>query len=47
MLLNISINNTSCRPIFSDAGAAVLISKSKKNMIGPFELGADGSGADA
>ncbi len=44
---HISINNTSCRPIFSDAGAAVLISKSKKNMIGPFELGADGSGADA
>jgi len=43
----ISKNNTACRPIFSDAGAAILLSKSSKNMIGPFELGADGSGADA
>jgi len=43
----ISKNNTACRPIFSDAGAAILLSKSAKNMIGPFEMGADGSGADA
>ena len=43
----ISKNNTACRPIFSDAAAAVLITKSIKNKIGPFELGADGSGADA
>lgn len=43
----ISKNNTACRPIFSDAASAILISKSKKNNIGPFELGADGSGADA
>ena len=43
----ISKKNTACRPIFSDAGAAILISKSLKNSIGPFELGADGSGADA
>ncbi len=43
----ISKTNTACRPIFSDAAAAVLISKSKKNKIGPFELGSDGSGADA
>ena len=43
----ISKNNTACRPIFSDAGAAILLSKSSKNKIGPFELGADGSGADA
>ena len=43
----ISKNNTACRPIFSDAAAAVLVSKSKINKIGPFELGADGSGADA
>ena len=43
----ISKTNTACRPIFSDAGAAILISKSSKNMIGPFEFGADGSGADA
>ncbi len=43
----ISKNNTACRPIFSDAASAILICKSKKNQIGPFELGADGSGADA
>ena len=43
----ISKNNTACRPIFSDAAAAILISKNKSNKIGPFELGADGSGADA
>ena len=43
----ISKNNTACRPIFSDAAAAVLITKSIKNKIGPFELGTDGSGADA
>ena len=43
----ISKNNTACRPIFSDAAAAVLVSKNKINKIGPFELGADGSGADA
>lgn len=43
----ISIKNTACRPIFSDAGAAILLSKSAKNKIGPFELGTDGSGADA
>ncbi len=43
----ISKNNTACRPIFSDAAAAVLVSKNKLNKIGPFELGADGSGADA
>ncbi len=44
---HISKTNTACRPIFSDAAAATLISKNKKNNIGPFELGADGSGADA
>ncbi len=43
----ISKTNTACRPIFSDAAAAILVSKSKANKIGPFELGADGSGADA
>ena len=43
----ISKTNTACRPIFSDAAAAVLVSQSIKNKIGPFELGADGSGADA
>ena len=44
---HISKTNTACRPIFSDAAAATLVTKSKKNSIGPFELGADGSGADA
>ena len=43
----ISKTNTACRPIFSDAAAAVLVSQCAKNKIGPFELGADGSGADA
>ena len=44
---HISKTNTACRPIFSDAAAATLVSKSKKNSIGPFELGSDGSGSDA
>ena len=43
----ISKNNITCRPIFSDAGAAILLSESSTNKIGPFELGTDGSGADA
>ena len=43
----ISKNNITCRPIFSDAGAAILLSESSRNKIGPFELGTDGSGADA
>ena len=43
----ISKNNTACRPIFSDAAAAVLVEKCSKNKIGPFVLGADGSGSDA
>ena len=43
----ISKNNAQCRPIFSDAAAATLISASKKNDIGPFELGTDGSGYNA
>ena len=43
----ISKKNTACRPIFSDAGAAILLTRSSKNKIGPFELGSDGSGADA
>ncbi len=43
----ISKKNAQCRPIFSDAAAATLVSKSKKNMIGPFQLGTDGSGYNA
>ena len=43
----ISKKNTACRPIFSDAAAAILLCKSSKNKIGPFEFGTDGSGHDA
>ena len=43
----ISKTNTACRPIFSDAAAATLVSTNSSNKIGPFELGADGTGADA
>ncbi len=44
---NISKKNAQCRPIFSDAAAATLLSSSKKNCIGPFVLGTDGSGYNA
>ena len=44
---NISQKNAQCRPIFSDAAAATLLVKDKKNRIGPFELGTDGSGYNA
>ncbi len=37
-------NDRVCRPIFSDGAAAVLISKSNIQNIGPFEFGTDGSG---
>lgn len=33
-----------CRPLFSDGAAAVLLSSSERHMIGPFEIGTDGSG---
>jgi 3-oxoacyl-[acyl-carrier-protein] synthase-3 len=33
-----------CRPIFSDAGAATLLVRSEFDALGPFELGTDGSG---
>jgi 3-oxoacyl-[acyl-carrier-protein] synthase-3 len=32
------------RPLFSDGSAAALISLSGKNLLGPFEMGTDGSG---
>lgn len=35
-----------CRPLFSDAASAVLLSSSDHNDIGPFEMGTDGSGFD-
>ncbi len=40
----ITKNNKSCRPIFSDASASILLKKSNKNSIGPFDFGVDGSG---
>ena len=40
----INKNNKSCRPIFSDASASILLKKSNKNNIGPFDFGVDGSG---
>ena len=40
----ISKNNRSCRPIFSDASASILIGKSTKKNIGPYDFGVDGSG---
>ena len=43
----ISINDRTSRPLFSDAGSATLVTKSKNdNKIGPFIYGTDGSGAD-
>ena len=41
----ISKNNSSCRPIFSDASSAIILSKSKYNSIIKFSFGTDGSGA--
>ena len=43
----ISKTNLQCRPIFSDAAAATMVSKSNINKIGPFLLGTDGSGYNA
>lgn len=40
----IDAHDRACRPIFSDAGSAALIQRSEQPMIGPFELGTDGSG---
>ena len=40
----INRNNRTCRPIFSDAGSATLVQKSKESKIGPFVFGTDGSG---
>ena len=37
-------SNKSCKPIFSDASSSILLKKAKKNVIGPFSFGTDGSG---
>ena len=39
-------DNRACRPLFSDAAAAIIVSKSKDSKIGPFIFGTDGSGAE-
>ena len=39
-------NDRTCRPIFSDAGSAVLLSKSNSKKTGPFNFGTDGRGFD-
>jgi 3-oxoacyl-[acyl-carrier-protein] synthase-3 len=41
----INKNNSSCRPIFSDASSAIILSKSNYNSIIRFAFGTDGSGA--
>ena len=38
-------HDRTCRPIFSDGAAAILIKSSNTSGIGPFELGTDGKGA--
>jgi len=39
-------SDRTCRPIFSDGAAAILLEKSDADDIGPFEFGTDGSGYD-
>lgn len=40
------INRTdrTCRPLFSDGAAAILLRADERDIIGPFEMGTDGSG---
>ena len=40
----IAKNDRTCRPIFSDGAAAVLVERGEVDSIGPFEFGTDGSG---
>ena len=37
-------HDRTCRPIFSDAGTAAWIRRSEQPLLGPFDLGTDGSG---
>lgn len=39
-------NDRTCRPIFSDGAAAILVEGSDTDCIGPFEFGTDGAGYD-
>lgn len=42
----ISIDDRTCRPIFSDGAAATLLAHSEIEGVGPFEFGSDGAGFD-
>lgn len=42
----INKDDRTCRPIFSDAGSAILISRAVSKKVGPFNFGTDGSGFD-
>jgi 3-oxoacyl-[acyl-carrier-protein] synthase-3 len=39
-------NDRTCRPIFSDGAAAILVERSETDDMGPFEFGTDGAGFD-
>jgi 3-oxoacyl-[acyl-carrier-protein] synthase-3 len=39
-------NDRTCRPVFSDGAAAILVEGSDIDCIGPFEFGTDGTGHD-
>ncbi len=39
-------HDRSCRPLFSDGAAATLLSQTERDLVGPFELGADGAGVN-
>jgi len=40
----INLSDRTCRPIFSDGAAATLIAASSQDLLGPFDMGSDGSG---
>lgn len=37
-------NDRTCRPLFSDGASAVLLARGERSLLGPFEMGTDGSG---
>jgi 3-oxoacyl-[acyl-carrier-protein] synthase III len=39
-------NDRTCRPLFSDGAAAILLDGAEENRMGPFEFGTDGAGYD-
>lgn len=39
-------HDRTCRPLFSDGAAAAHLTASKTDLLGPFEMGSDGSGFD-